>query len=112
MHFLHEGENSFSLVSQCRKGSSWWIEAGGVCYFTLLPDQSQTVAPDTHQLTEAFTFDLVFWECKQRPKACRLLRQRVKQRDKTAGRNEGMIIDALRGPSEEAALEETKTRNQ
>lgn len=55
MYILHEGEISFPLVSLCRKGSSWWIEAGGggVCYFTLLPDQSWTVPWDTHQLTES-----------------------------------------------------------
>lgn len=113
MYFLHEGEISFSLASLCRKGSSWWIEAeaaGGVCCFTFLPDLSQTVAPDTHQLTGAFNLDLVF--CKQRPKTCRLLRERVKQRDKTAGNSEGMITDAFRGPPEEVALEETKIWNQ
>lgn len=72
--------------------------AGGVCYFTLLPDQSQLAAPGTHQLTEAFTLDLVFWDCKQRPKACRLLRERVEQRHITAGNSERMIIDAFRVP--------------
>lgn len=62
-----------------------------------------------HTPAEAFTPHLVLWDCKHRPRTCRLFRQRVKQRDKTAGNSEGMIIVALRGPPEEAAPEETKT---
>lgn len=58
--------------------------------------------PGTHQLNEFLTPDLVFWNCKQRQKTCRLLRERVEQRNRTAGTKEGMNTDAfkvLRGGS-------------
>lgn len=61
-------------------------------------DHRQVVAPGTHQLSEAFTFDLVFWNCKQRQKPHRLLRERVKQRIITAGNSEGMIRAVFRVP--------------
>lgn len=110
MYILHEGEISFPLVSLCRKGSSWWIEAGGggVCYFTLLPDQSWTVLPDTHQLTEPSFLIL----CSGAVSKGQKLAGFSDKGSSAAGNSEGIIIDALRGPPKEAALEETETWNQ